>query len=278
MIYDHGYAFDNYAVKGFTKGSMPARQRIRYHQQMERIRLTHQRGMRSNLKRIFRAQEDAILSLDEITMNDVADILIRSVPAFDKVYEVTYAGIADDVYPMLVSDADAKALWERWATKGREEEETAYGVAIREWIRRECGEKIVAINQTTLDQVKRIYESTANQIEFREAIAHLFDDSITPYRSNAIARTETACATNRASVETMDALGFEGRKTWLAVGDQDTRDTHMHVDGMTVDFDGYFEWDRPDGIHVKMECPLDGTWAPPASEVVNCRCDVGFEL
>jgi len=264
-------------VKAVSRGPMTALQRSRVFRQMERIRVTRQRSMRANLRRVFRFQEHEILELDDPTMDDVRNVLMTTIPYFTRIYETTYVNIADDVYPMLIKDADAKSMRALWETK-REKEETAYEAAIREWIRENCGEKIVQINETTLMQVKAIYEASRNQIEFREAVSELFDNSITPYRSNAIARTETACATNRASVETMDSLGFDGQKTWMAVGDMDTRDTHKHVDGMTVAFDGYFEWDRPDGIHVRMECPLDGTWAPPASEIVNCRCCVGFEL
>ncbi|MBR6911202.1 MAG: hypothetical protein IKN41_05025 [Candidatus Methanomethylophilaceae archaeon] len=260
-------------IKGVVKGKMTNAQRARYHQQTERIRYTAQKSMRANLRRIFKAQEAAILELPDPSMDQVRNILIQSVPALNRVFEATYVNVADAIYPLLDKDVKSYASYDVKAKK----EDTAYEAAIREWIRNECGIKITYINETTLNQVRALFEASANQIEFREAIAPLFDNSITPFRSNAIARTETACATNRASVTTMESLGFDGRKTWLAVGDMDTRDTHMHMDNVTVDFDQDFEWDRPDGIHVRMECPLDHKWAPPASEVVNCRCDVGFE-
>lgn len=264
------------AVKGVTKGGMSPMQRRRYHQAMERIRYTAQRGMRANIRREFRAQEEAILALDEPTMDAVRDILIMSLPDWRRIYESTYVSIADKVYPYLDTNANIKARFEAMERKGAAEE-TEYEAAIREWIRRECGEKIVAINQVTLDKVKRAYESTRNQIEFRTEVSRIFDDEF-PGRSNAIARTETACATNRASVETMDALGFEGWKVWMAVGDADTRDTHSRVDGMRVRQDECFEYTGLKGGLVRMECPLDSKYGAPPEEVVNCRCDVGFEF
>lgn len=267
-------------VKAYSKGRMSARQRQAYHRQTEAIRLTAQRGMRANLKRVFKAQENAILALDDPTMDDVYTVILTSVPAFQLIFESTYTQVANRMYPLLDSTQNVKAWYALFETKAKRKETppTPYEAAMKQWIRNECGEKIAWINQTTLDQVKDIYEASDNQIDFRNNISELFDDEITPYRSNAIARTETACATNRASVETMRSLDFKGRKSWMSVGDADVRDTHAHIDGMTVDFDGWFEWTSKEGMHVKMECPLDHKWSPPASEVVNCRCDVIFEL
>lgn len=263
-------------IPALVKGGMSSAQRAQYHQQTERIRATAQRGMRANLRRVFRAQENAILSLDDPSMDDVRTILLTSVPAFERIYETSYMGVADRMYPLLQPKQKAYSVFE--VKKDKPKKDSAYDARMREWIRDYCGEKIVQINQTTLDQVKLIFEASANQIEFRDAIAPLFDNHITPYRSNAIARTETACATNRASVECMRSLDFRGRKTWMAVGDADTRDTHRHIDGMTVDFDGVFEWTSKEGYAVKMECPLDPKYGAPASEVVNCRCDVIFDF
>lgn len=265
-------------VKAFSKGGMSARQKQAYHRQVEAIRATAQKGMRANLRRAFRAQEAEILALQDPTLDDVRNVIIESLPVFTRIYEVTYTRVADRMYPMLDRNANVKAWYEAETKDKRKDKVTPYEAMMGQWIREECGEKIAWINQTTLDQVKVIFEASSNQIEFRDSISHLFDDHITPYRSNAIARTETACATNRASVETMKALDFKGTKSWMSVGDADVRDTHAAIDGMTVDMDGYFEWTSKEGFAVKMECPLDHKWAPPASEVVNCRCDVIFEF
>lgn len=254
-----------------TKGAMSARDRQRVYRRTEQIRNKHQRSMRANLRSVFRTQEEAIMSLEEPTLDDVYNILVRSVPLFTRVYETTYVSVAEDVYPMLDAYAGKSMQF-------KADEPTVYELAVREWIRAECGEKIVEINQTTLNQVKRAYERSANQIEFRNEMAKLFEDSIIPYRANAIARTETACATNRSSVETMKTLGFDGTKVWMAVGDADTRDTHARIDGMTVPHDGIFEYIGIKGGLVRMECPLDSKYGAPPEEVVNCRCFVGFEL
>jgi len=264
------------SVKGAVKGGMSPVQKRRYHQAMERIRLTAQRGMRANVRREFRAQEESILALPDPTPDLVRSVLTLSLPDWYRIFEHTYVSIADKVYPYLDTTANIKARYEAMELKG-EAEETEYEVAIREWVRRECGEKIVAINQVTLDRVKRIYETTENQIEFRTEVAKLFDDEF-PGRSNAIARTETACATNRAAVETMDVLGFDGWKVWMAVGDADTRDTHARIDGMRVRQDECFEYVGLKGGLVRMECPLDSKYGAPPEEVINCRCDVGFEF
>jgi len=267
------YEFD-WNIKAYSKGAMRPLQARRYHMQVERIRAKHQRALRANLLRAYRTELDVLLELPVVDPSDAQRIVVEGEPLIRASLEAAYVGIARDMYPMLDRTDRAKAQWARWEDKGKREE-TAYEAAIRQWVRDECGIKIAFINDTVLDQVRRAYEASVNQIEFREELASIFDS---PFRCNAIARTETACATNRASVETMRSLDFKGRKSWMAVGDADTRDTHAHINGMTVDFDGWFEWTSKEGLPVRMECPLDHKWSPPASEVVNCRCDVTFEM
>lgn len=267
------YEFD-WNVKAYSKGAMRPLQARRYHMQVERIRYKHQRVLRSNLLRAYRAELDSLLELASIDPSDAQAAVLEGEPLIRTSLEEAYVSIAYDMYPMMDRTDRAKALYASWETK-KGKKETAYEAAIRQWVRDECGIKITFIDNTVLEQVRRAYEASANQVEFREELAGIFDS---PFRCNAIARTETACATNRASVETMRSLDFQGSKSWMAVGDIDTRDTHAQINGMTVPFDGWFEWTSKEGLPVRMECPLDHKWSPPASEVVNCRCDVIFEM
>ncbi len=83
-----------------TKGAMSLRDRQRVYRRTEQIRNKHQRSMRANLRSVFRTQEEAIMSLEEPTLDDVYNILVRSVPLFTRVYETSYVSIAEDVYPL----------------------------------------------------------------------------------------------------------------------------------------------------------------------------------
>lgn len=97
----------------------------------------------------------------------------------------------------------------------------------------------------------------------------------TAMRARRIARTETVTASNSAAIINAKESGFKMNKIWHAVEDKRTRHSHREVDGITVDIDTPFEVGtalmqqpgvrtQPNGLDV------------PASEVVNCRCIVGF--
>lgn len=272
------YAYDP-NIKSFQVRS--AQDRVRYHNQIERIRTKHQRVMRSQLRNCFNLQKHAILNMDgDITMHDVEQIMYDTYPAFYKVFRYTYLAVGDDVYPMTVKTQDIGRSWRPIYVRSADEwdSELPYRIALDTWIKQECGNKIREIDNTTLRQVKKCYEKASNQDEFRQMMRELFDNSITPFRSNAIARTETAMATNRCSVETMRSTGFTGQKIWMAVGDMDTRDTHILLDGRTVGMEDKFRFIGQKGGQVIMDCPADSSFGAPPEEVINCRCDIGYEF
>lgn len=65
--------------------------------------------------------------------------------------------------------------------------------------------------------------------------------------------------------------GIKGRVVWIATSDGRTRDTHAQMDGVVRDDDGMFR-----GAVGETEYP---GWADMlASERINCRCDIRFEL
>lgn len=251
--------------------------RVRYFNAMERIRRKEQRVMRSRIRNVFNLQRMMIEDFEgDIGIQDVQNILLQTVKPMTDVFVDTYLRVADDIYPMTTKKLDRS--WRPYAHLRAWDSEEDYQRAVRHWITNVCGEKITYIDNTTLRQVKKCYDKAHNQEEFRQMMVELFDNSITPFRSNAIARTETASATNRCSIETMRAADFDGYKTWFAVGDMDTRDTHMMLDGTKIGMDERFKWVNPQGIGCMMDVPCDSTYSPPASECVNCRCCVTYDF
>lgn len=96
-------------------------------------------------------------------------------------------------------------------------------------------------------------------------------------RARRIARTETVTAANGAALVNAKELGVPMRKIWLAVNDKRTRHSHRNVDDVKIGIDDAFNVNgtrmmqpgvrkQPSGLDV------------PASEVVNCRCTLGFEV
>ena len=84
------------------------------------------------------------------------------------------------------------------------------------------------------------------------------------------ARTAMTGAQNAGRMEMLhraQGIGIKVRKTWLATLDSRTRDSHQHLDGVTVGVDEEF----PN----KLMFPGDPNGAP--GEVYNCRCTLIYE-
>lgn len=90
-------------------------------------------------------------------------------------------------------------------------------------------------------------------------------------RARVIARTETIAVSNGASIAQARSAGFPMRKTWLATDDERTRLWHVEADNQTVGLDDLFEV-GPDYLDVP------GDPAGSASNVISCRCGIGFTL
>lgn len=83
------------------------------------------------------------------------------------------------------------------------------------------------------------------------------------------ARTAVTSAQNagrQASYEHAAAMGISVRKRWVATLDKRTRDSHRHMDGVTVPYDQPFHTD----LGSTMMYPGDRNGKP--GDVYNCRC------
>jgi uncharacterized protein with gpF-like domain len=95
---------------------------------------------------------------------------------------------------------------------------------------------------------------------------------ISRLRAKRIARTETTGAANGGHAAVIDELAREGLvagKTWLAVLDNDTRESHRLLNGKSV---------KPGkSFHVGesgASAPYPGHFSLPAEERINCRCTI----
>lgn len=88
-------------------------------------------------------------------------------------------------------------------------------------------------------------------------------------RALRVARTETVNAANAGAIAQMRDSGMNGTKEWVAKLDSRTREDHHDADGQTVALDETF---TVGGQY--MDRPGDG----PASQVVNCRCTLVFNV
>lgn len=141
-----------------------------------------------------------------------------------------------------------------------------------EFARRLAGEKIVGIEQTTIEAVRGVIseavEAGLTIPQTARKLAELYDD-FKGLRSEVIARTETASSMGwgkyNAARESSARLGMTLQREWVSVLDGRTRPTHAAADGQQV---GLHQFYSVGGFAMKHP----GDPNAPASELINCRC------
>lgn len=273
------YSF-NLEIKAYNVAKR--KQRIAYHRQMESIRNVNSKIMRRNLRTVFNKQKKAIKELEDPTDFKTVETAIHQTDgAMRGVFQRAYQKTAHDIMPMVMSTPKVKSLFIA-EKKDADPFKQYFDVVLAQWVEENLGIKIVKVQQTTLEQLRlsytrisKAYEENALQTSFRDAVIKDFlktyDTNISTFRANCIARTECAAASNRAALETTKAMGGNPMKEWLAVPDEDTRDTHKAMDGKVIAMDDTFNVNGS-----IMDAPLDSTHGANVREIANCRCDIGF--
>lgn len=260
-------------------GGMSRAQRARAYRQVERVRNAYERSAKSMFKSVFDAERGAVEALEDPDERSILQAVKSTHKQKERILSWLYTSVAEEIYPMVDEDMTSKAWRERLERKasGMPEDDDVWLVAIRRWILEQCGEKIVQIDDTTLEEIRRIYYSSESVVDFRVGIDSLYLDQIIPNRSSVIARTESTAASNRASLETAKSLDSARTeyKEWNTALDAEVRDTHKHLNERSVELSEAFRWTGRYGS-VTMDCPADSTHGAPAGEVVNCRCFITF--
>lgn len=99
-------------------------------------------------------------------------------------------------------------------------------------------------------------------------------DEITDFRARRIVRTELTIASNFADKLVQDKVPFECDKIWISVHDNRTRDSHVKMDGVTVEGDADFHVPVMRGRVQTGVDLMSGPGDPEATpgNVINCRC------
>lgn len=119
---------------------------------------------------------------------------------------------------------------------------------------------------------------TAGEVD---TLTRRYSDNLLQLRGETIARTEamTALAKSqdeaiRQAIDTGTLNARHVTKVWDATGDARTRPTHMAMDGQRVGMDAAFVTDTG----AQLMFPLDTSLGAPASETINCRCRVDYDM
>jgi len=258
-------------------------QKRRAYNQIEKVRTKYERVMRPQLRSVFEAQKLALIKLDNPDTNDIARAIHSTDKDMQRVFVWMYTAMSDDIYPMIQRDSEKiKARFvdmEHKDTVVSGATESTYDGIMREYIHTVTGERITKINNTTLEAVQYVYDYSDNTVDFRDGVIEAFDKNIKMSRANTIARTETATASNASSMKSFRVLNedsrIEKRKEWVTTLDDDVRDTHKPLDGMTLSLDELYRWSGKYGETI-MDYPTDDGHGAGPEEIINCRCFIAY--
>jgi HK97 family phage portal protein len=147
---------------------------------------------------------------------------------------------------------------------------------IKKFIAKIVGERVIGITDTTKEKIKNtidngISEGLAISI-ISKNIKNMYENNFNKSRATTISQTETITASNYGSLQGAKESGANVKKIWIYTQDKRTRDSHKAMGSHPpVELDGYFNVNGS-----KMGFPCDSSMGASASEVVRCRCAIGY--
>ena len=178
-----------------------------------------------------------------------------------------YVEVTIRVFGIAILDGSKSMVAERKDFAG-----TMSKIALRYIMQEAMRRRITSIADTTraniVDATLAGYAAGLGQRGVAEAILAALP-SLSDYRANLIARTETHGAANYGSVEAAKETGVDLRKEWISAEDDRTRDSHRDANGQTVGPNDAFTVGGE-------ELQYPGDPAGSAENVCNCRCTTGF--
>ena len=137
-----------------------------------------------------------------------------------------------------------------------------------------AGAEIISVTGTMKEAVqKTIGKTIAENPDIGvEKLAKRIAEAYQPtnlWEARRIAQTEMMNGLAEAEQECADFLGIPHTKQWCISGVGNSRESHIAMDGVTVDDGELFQlWD------CAMRYPHDTMFNPPAGEIINCSCSV----
>lgn len=184
------------------------------------------------------------------------------------------------IYKEVIKDFGARTFndIQASANEGRIKADGKFSVLtedIENYIDDVSAEKVVLISETTKKDIKRIVSKAVQEGQsipnMKKAIDGLYLDNIIPNRSRTIARTEVVSASNYGSFAGAKQTPSRLKKVWIPTFDDSTRESHLAMaNHQAIGLDENFNVNGSYGQY-------PGDFNLPASEVINCRCAIGYE-
>lgn len=144
---------------------------------------------------------------------------------------------------------------------------------LSEYARTRAGENIVSVTGSLRDELVKLLRARldAETVGIEKLTQQVFKDynKVAEWMVRRIAQTETMIGLAEAGAVAAQTLDVGFTKQWCTSGLMNTRDSHLVMDGVTVDQDEVFDVGGS-----MMRWPHDGALGAPAGEIINCACDV----
>jgi len=146
---------------------------------------------------------------------------------------------------------------------------------VKNWLDRKIANSAVKITDTSKANVSKELQASIDAglgiDDMAKRITGLFEETY-KNRSRTIARTEVISANNKASTEAAKQGGMT-HKIWLTALDERTRESHAIANGQKILINQPFIVDGE-----QLNEPGDAALGASASNLINCRCTVIFDV
>ena len=153
-----------------------------------------------------------------------------------------------------------------------------YGIfeqSLMDYAQMRAADKVVTVSGTLLDALKgeiyRVLDEDINcGVERMAQALRQYSKDNQLWMARRIAQTESLAGLAEGSHEAAESLDIPHTKVWVTSGLQNTRDSHLAMDGKEIDGNDMFIFDD---CQMRYAHDMDnGT----AAQVVNCACDTQY--
>ena len=239
-----------------------------YWKSIDRQRLNFERKVKpmvkSGLRKTLKPFIDSLSSVNSI--EDIRERISYIQPGeVQKLYFDIYTLVGSFFAKQTYNKFKSKAL----NLKNENELDSFWMMQMRLFVETTALDRILDITENTREFIRSALALAVDQgwgIEETVRYIKANDIGMQAYRIARIARTEVIAASNKGSIIGAKTTGLRLNKEWISTRDSRTREAHLSLDGAVVPLDSEFS----NGL----EYP--GDLDAPASEVVNCRCAIGY--
>lgn len=238
-------------------------QKSTHWKRQDRHRIAYWGVVQKKIEPLYNSESEAIIkSLKGKPKNELVDAAKGAIDSgkdkWEKVMVAVSTSLVEDFGNETYSDIEDKSA----------KQFSPFSQAARMWIAKHVAENVTSILDTNLLEAKVvIMKGVADNLTVPQIGRQLkqFYSDRSPYKAMRVARTEVTQSASFGNLEAARQSSVVKTKTWLSSRDDRVRDSHIAIDGETVDLNDNFS----------NGCSAPGIGGDPA-ETIQCRCVLMF--